>query len=124
MAETANGYTYGICSFRHKFLVVCFAMSVLAALHHAPADTAYRKTVRGWRKQIDEQENNLDRSRSPRRNRGAKAMLQSWAKGEISAAGIWRLAHAIVEQDGSDCGAAMHRIDNLASQRSGSEKNA
>ena len=123
-AATASGYT--LRKFWLEFLFLLITMPVLAALNHVSAATAsmpLRPRIRGWKKQIDDEENSRPRSRSPRRNLGAKAMLQAWAKGDISAAGMWRVAHAIVVGDKSDCGAAMHRIAHLASQRLGSEKN-
>ena len=82
------------------------------------ADTA---KVRGWRRRHEVEESN--RSRSPRRRQaGVKAMLTSWAKGESSAAGVWRLCHAIVKEDGTDAGLGVHRLANIASASSGSEK--
>ena len=50
-------------------------------------------------------------------------MLKSWAQGETSAVGVWRICHAIVAEDGSDCGLGMKRLSDLSSVRSGSERN-
>ena len=51
-----------------------------------------------------------------------KVMLKSWAKGESSTVGIWRLCHAIVTRDGTDAGTGMARLAGLASENSGSEQ--
>ena len=50
-------------------------------------------------------------------------MLKSLAKGGTSAVGVWRLTHAIVTEDGSDCGYGLGRLAGLASTTSSSEKN-
>ena len=50
-------------------------------------------------------------------------MLKSWAKGELSTVGIWRLCHGIVTQDGTDAWVGMRRLAELGSASSGSEKN-
>ena len=59
-----------------------------------------------------------DRDRSPRRCNGAKTMLKSWAKGDISTVGMWRLCYAIVTKDGTDAGAGMARLAGLATSES------
>ena len=51
-------------------------------------------------------------------------MLHVWAKGECPTVAIWRLAHAIVRIDESDCGHAVRRIADLANMGTpGSQKN-
>jgi len=50
-------------------------------------------------------------------------MLKSWAKGESSAVGIWRLCHNIVTGDGTNAGLGMSRLAALATESSGSEQN-
>ena len=99
-------------------------MSVLGPIctpPQGPAETA--NVVRGWRKKVGMEEGRA-RSRSPRRrSAGIKAMLKSWAKGETTAVGAWRLTHAIVTEDGSDCGYGLGRLAGLASVTSSSEKN-
>ena len=98
-------------------------MSVLQAIWTPPQQPAATANVRGWRNKVGVDIGHA-RSRSPRRrSHGVKAMLKSWAKGETSAVGVWRLTHGIVTQDGSDCGYGMGRLAALASTTSGSEKN-
>ena len=51
-------------------------------------------------------------------------MLKSWAKGDISTVGMWRLCYAIVTKDNTDAGAGMARLAGLAtSESSGSGSN-
>ena len=107
-------------------LSVLMGISILQALFTEQADTV--RHVKGWRNKVAFEEANVNRSaprsRSPRgRQSGARAMLKSWAKGEASAIGVWRLIHAIVDEDGSECGHAMARLSGLASETSGSEQN-
>ena len=104
-------------------LSVLVAMSVLAALWE-PAATAIPRT-KGFKKKAKMEHSILkDRDRSPRRCNGAKTMLKSWAKGDISTVGMWRLCYAIVTKDNTDAGAGMARLAGLAtSESSGSERN-
>ena len=68
-------------------LSVLVAMSVLQALWE-PAATAIPKT-KGFKKKAEMEHSILkDRDRSPRRCNGAKTMLKSWAKGDISTVGM------------------------------------
>ena len=103
-------------------IVVVLAMSALRAVWEPPAEPAIKKT-RGWVKRVEMEQSQTRRERSPRRRCGVKAMLKSWAKGEISTVGIWRLCHAIVTGDGTDAGYGMDRLANLGSGSSGSEQN-
>ena len=78
-------------------LSVLVAMSVLQALWE-PAATAIPKT-KGFKKKAEMEHSVLkDRDRSPRRCNGAKTMIKSWAKGDISTVGMRRLCYAIVEK--------------------------
>ena len=100
-------------------------MSVLDAMWTAPLRQADTASARGWKNKIEVEEGRAARSRSPRRrSRGAKALLLSWAKGDTSAVQVWRVAHAIVTEDGTDCGYSMGRLAGLASATSSSEKTA
>ena len=110
-----------------QFCFAVFAMSVLSEIWEPqleePAETAPGST-RGWKNKVQLDEERAARSRSPRRRRcGVKAMLLSWAKGDSSAVSVWRLAHAIVTDDGTDAGIGMRRLAELATMRTGSEKN-
>ena len=102
-------------------IFVVLAMSALRAIWE-PAAPAKTK-IRGCFKRVEMEQLEHDRERSPRRRCGVKAMLKSWAKGEISTVGIWRLCHAIVTGDGTDAGYGMDRLANLGSGSSGSEQN-
>ena len=104
-------------------LSVFVAMSVLQALWE-PVATAIPRT-KGFKRKAEMEHSILrDRDRSPRRCNGAKAMLKSWAKGEISTVGMWRLCYAIAEKDKTDAGAGMARLAGLATAESdGREKN-
>ena len=64
------------------------------------------------------------RERSPRRRFGVKAHLKSWATGDSSTVGMWRLCHAVCTQDRTNAGLGMGRLAGLAtSERSSSEQN-
>ena len=104
-------------------LSVLVAMSVLQALWE-PAAASIPKT-KGFKKKAEMEHSILkDRDRSPRRCNGAKTMLKSWAKGDISTVAMWRLCYAIVEKDNTDAGAGMARLAGLATAESdGREKN-
>ena len=101
------------------FAFVFVAMSVLQAVWAQAAPAKVK--VKGCFKQVEMELLNA-RDRSPRRRCGVKAMLKTWAKGENSTVGIWRLCHAIVTEDGTDAGCGMSRLAALGSARSGSEK--
>ena len=103
-------------------LSVLVAMSVLEALWE-PAATAIPRT-KGFKKMAEMEHSILkDRDRSPRRCNGAKAMLKSWAKGDISTVSMWRLSYAIVTKDNTDAGAGMARLAGLATaETDGREK--
>ena len=110
-----------------QFCFAVFAMSVLSEIWEPPleepAETA--TYLRGWKNKVQLDEERAARSRSPRRRKcGVKAMLLSWAKGDSSAVSVWRLAHAIVTDDGTDAGHGMSRLAQLGSATSGSEKTA
>ena len=79
--------------------------------------------IKGCFKRVEMELSQNARDRSPRRRCGVKAMLKSWAKGENSTVGIWRLCHAIVTGDGTDAGVGMSRLASLGSERGGSEQN-
>ena len=97
-------------------------MSALQALWE-PAAPAQRKT-KGLLKKIEMDRVLQDRERSPRRRCGLKALLKSWAMGEISTVAMWRLCHSICKQDGTDAGVGMARLAELAEcERSSSEQN-
>ena len=102
---------------------VLFAMSVLQPLWE-PAVPVIKKT-RGLHHQIEvEQLAHEERERSPRRRFGVKAHLKSWATGDSSTVGMWRLCHAVCTQDGTNAGVGMGRLAGLAtSERSSSEQN-
>ena len=104
-------------------LSVFVAMSVLQALWE-PVATAIPIRRKGFKQKAELEHSILkDRDRSPRRCNGAKAMLKSWAKGEISTVGMWRLSYAIVTKDNTDAGAGMARLAGLATAESdGREK--
>ena len=95
-------------------------MSVLDPIWTPPP--AEKIKVRGWKNKVELDETR--RSRSPRpRHRAVKAFLKSWATGETSSVGIWRLAYAIVRADGTDAGFGMSRLAALATETSGSTIN-
>ena len=100
---------------------VFVAMSVLQAVW-APAAPAKLK-VKGCFKRVEMELSQNARDRSPRRRCGVKAMLKTWAKGENSTVGIWRLCYAICTGDGTDAGMGMSRLASLGSERGGSEQN-
>ena len=104
-------------------LHVGLAMSVLQGIWAPmsnPAGTANKR--RGWKQQVEMETLLAARERSPRQRRfGAKANLKAWARGETTAVGMWRICHAIVEEDGTDAGIGMGRLAHLASVTSGSE---
>ena len=102
---------------------VVLAMSVLDPIWTPPpAETAKLKGIKGLRNQVELEETR--RSRSPRpRHRAVKAFLKSWATGETSSVGIWRLAYAIVRVDGTDAGYGMSRLAALSTETSGSTIN-
>ena len=99
-------------------------MSALQAIWDPPLQpAATARQMKGWKIQVDmERAAHVARSRSPRRRCGVKAMLKSWAKGDSSAVGVWRLCHAIVTEDGTDAGRGMRRLAELGSTTSGSEQ--
>ena len=96
-------------------------MSALRAIWE-PAAPAQRKT-KGFLKKIEMDRVLQDRERSPRRRSGLKALLKSWAMGECSTAGMWRVCHAVAIEDNSDVGCGLARIAQLGSQSSGSAQN-
>ena len=49
-------------------------------------------------------------------------MLKSWACGDNSAVGIWRVYHEIVTVDGTNAGRGMSRLAAIATERNGIEK--
>ena len=104
---------------------VFVAMSVLRAIWEpepaAPAKTKVRRL--GFHQKVEMELSQNARDRSPRRRCGVKAMLKTWAKGETSTVGMWRLCHAIVAGDGTDAGVGMSRLASLGSERGGSEQN-
>ena len=86
----------------------------------APAETAIN--VRGWKKTAEMEETKRSRSPLPR-HRDVNAFLKSWATGETSSVGIWRLSYAIVRVDGTNAGYGMSRLADLATESSGSTIN-
>ena len=98
-------------------------MSVLQPLWE-PAAPVIKKT-RSIEQQIEMERLAYEkRERSPRRRFGVKAHLKSWATGDSSTAGMWRLCHAVCTQDRTNAGLGMGRLAGLAtSERSSSEQN-
>ena len=103
---------------------VWFAMSVLQAIWEPQVQAEPAKPIRGVKARADAEYAQAVRERSPRRrNHGVKAMLKSWASGDISTNCMWTLCHSIVTEDRSDCGRGMSRLAALATRTSGSERN-
>ena len=98
-------------------------MSVLEPLWE-PAAPVIKKT-RSIEQQVEMERLEYDkRERSPRRRFGVKAHLKSWATGDSSTVGMWRLCHAVCTQDRTNAGLGMGRLAGLAtSERSSSEQN-
>ena len=98
-------------------------MSVLEPLWE-PAAPVIKKT-RSIEQQIEMERLAYEKGeRSPRRRFGVKAHLKSWATGDSSTVGMWRLCHAVCTQDGTNAGLGMGRLAGLAtSERSSSEQN-
>ena len=103
---------------------VWLAMSVLQAIWEpqVQAEPALKR-IKGFKARADAEYAQAVRERSPRRrHHGVKAMLKSWASGDMSTKCMWNLCHSIVTEDRSDCGRGMSRLAALASGSSGSEK--
>ena len=98
-------------------------MSVLQPLWE-PAAPVIKKT-RSIEQQIEMERLAYEKGeRSPRRRFGVKAHLKSWATGDSSTVGMWRLCHAVCTQDRTNAGLGMGRLAGLAtSERSSSEQN-
>ena len=105
-------------------LQLFLALSILQCLWGSNAPAATAKKCRGWKKQVERDALASTRSRSPRHRKfAARAQLKAWAKGELSAVGMWRLCSALVKDDGTDAGLGVARLAQLGSHTSGSEKN-
>ena len=102
-------------------VVAAIMHSVLDPIWMPGNDVQAHSGIRGWRQAVAF-EDERRRSRSPHRRQGVKAMLLSWAKGEMHAVGICRHAYGIVKGDGSDCGQGMKRIAEMSIPTAVSEK--
>ena len=86
--------------------------------------TSHQESKRLFQKNEMDRLAHEERDRSARRRFGVKAHLKSWATGDSSTVGMWRLRHAVCTQDGTNAGLGMGRLAGLAtSERSSSEQN-
>ena len=103
---------------------VWLAMSVLQAIWEPQVQAEPALKTKGFKARADAEYAQAVRERSPRRrHHGVKAMLKSWASGDMSTKCMWNLCHSIVTEDRSDCGRGMSRLAALASRTSGSDRN-